>query len=124
MRVLSVAPPCCERATKPSANLSHRSKDTTLLRFRALGPAAVELTGLTGLDRTLRACVGTGGVRLAAIITGADGLTLNFEGPACRLERTPATTIRVGGRLVGIGCDLLHGDVIEVVATGLRLEVP
>jgi hypothetical protein len=32
--------------------------------------------------------------------------------------------VRVAGRLVGTGCDLLHGDVIEVVTAGLRLEVP
>jgi hypothetical protein len=93
------------------------------LRFRAVTPAVVELTGLSGLDRALRAYVGSGPLPLAALVSGAEGLTLHFDGPACRLERIPSTSLRVGGRLVGAGCDLLHGDVIEVVASGLRLEV-
>jgi hypothetical protein len=94
------------------------------LRFRELGPALVELTGLSGLDRTMRAYVGSSPLPLSALMGGAEGLTLSFDGPACRLQRSPATTLRVGGRLVGSGVDLLHGDVIEVVGSGLRLEVP
>jgi hypothetical protein len=94
------------------------------LRFRAVLPGTVELTGLTGLDRVLRALVSGGPLPLSAAVSGAEGLSLHFDGPACRLQRTPATSVRVAGRLVGIGCDLLHGDVIEVVPTGLRLEVP
>jgi hypothetical protein len=96
----------------------------TQLRFRAVGPGTVELVGLSGLDRVLRALVGSGPLPLSAAFTGAEGLSLRFDGPACRLERTPATSVRVAGRLVGTGCDLLHGDVIEVVNAGLRLEVP
>jgi len=94
------------------------------LRFRTVVPGTVELTGLTGLDRVLRALVSGGPVPLWAAASGAEGLSLRFDGPACRLERSPATSVRVAGRLVGTGCDLLHGDVIEVVSTGLRLEVP
>ena len=96
----------------------------TQLRLRVVAPATVELTGLTGLDRTLRAFVSGGPLPLAAVVSGAEGLSLRFDGPTCRLERVPAASVRVGGRLVGIGCDLLHGDVIDVVASGLRLEVP
>jgi hypothetical protein len=94
------------------------------LHFRALGATLVELHGVAGLDRTLRAFVAAGPLPLVAVVAGAEGLALNFDGPACRLERTMSTSLRVGGRLVGAGCDLLHGDVIEVVDTGLRLEVP
>jgi hypothetical protein len=93
------------------------------LHFRIVRPGTVELTGLHGLDRVLRALVSTGPLPLAAVVAGAEGLALRFDGPVCRLERTPATSLRVAGRLIGAGCDLLHGDVIDVVATGLRLEV-
>ena len=95
----------------------------TRLRFRVAAPGTVELTGLTGLDRVLRAFVSGGPLPLALAVAGAEGLSLRFDGPACRLERTPTTSVRVGGRLVGAGCDLLHGDVIEVKSSGLRLEV-
>jgi hypothetical protein len=94
------------------------------LAFRSLAPHLVEVRGMTGLDRALLALVAGGQLPLAAAVAGAEGLSLRFDGPACRLERTPGVALRVGGRLVGPGCDLLHGDVIEVAATGLRLEVP
>jgi hypothetical protein len=94
------------------------------LHFRALDPGTVALTGLAGLDRTLRAFVSAGPLALGAAVTGAEGLALRFDGRICRLERAAATPVRVAGRLVGGGCDLLHGDVIEVVGSGLRLEVP
>jgi hypothetical protein len=96
----------------------------SLIRFRAVTASTIELTGMTGLDRTVRAFVSSAALPLATAVTGAEGLALRFDGPACRLERTATTSVRVGGRLVGAGCDLLHGDVIEVVAKGLRLEVP
>jgi hypothetical protein len=94
------------------------------LRFRTVVAGTIELTGLTGLDRVLRAVVSAGPLPLWAAVSGAEGLSLRFDGPCCRLERSPATSVRVAGRLVGTGCDLLHGDVIEVVTAGLRLEVP
>jgi hypothetical protein len=94
------------------------------LRFQVVGPATVALTGLTGLDRTLRAYVGSGPVQLGPAIAGAEGLALRFDGGTCRLERPLSLPVRVAGRLVGAGCDLLHGDVIEVLPSGLRLEVP
>jgi hypothetical protein len=94
------------------------------LRFQLLAPGLVALTGLSGLDRALRAFVGSGSVALELVVSGAAGLSLRFEGTVCRLERAITTPVRVAGRLVGTGCDLLHGDVIEVVTTGLRLEVP
>jgi tetratricopeptide (TPR) repeat protein len=93
------------------------------LRFRVVGPALLELVGVTGIDRSLRAIVGAGAVPLALAVPGAEGVTLRLGGPVCRLERTPATTVRVDGRLIGAACDLLVGDVIEVPATGVRLEV-
>jgi hypothetical protein len=96
----------------------------SLLRFRLVSAGTVELTGMTGLDRTLRAFVGSGTVALSAAFSGAEGLTMRFDGDACRLERESRITVRVAGRLVGIGCDLLHGDLVEVVSSGLRLEVP
>jgi hypothetical protein len=38
--------------------------------------------------------------------------------------RDPEISVRVDGQFIGPGCDLAHGDVIEVVAPRpLRLEV-
>jgi hypothetical protein len=94
-----------------------------LLAFRLIESDLVALSGLSGLDRSLRAFVGSGPVPLEVAFTGTAGLSLRFDGPACRLERTSNVPLRVAGRLVGTGCDLLHGDVIEV-GGGVRLEVP
>jgi hypothetical protein len=95
----------------------------TRLRFRAVGAAAVELTGLSGLDRSLRAVVGVGALPLATVLPAALGVALRLDGAGGRLERAPETVVRVDGRLIGAGCDLLTGDVIELPAAGLRLEV-
>jgi hypothetical protein len=94
------------------------------LRFQRVHPSTVALEGLTGLDRTLRAFVSREALPLGVAVRGAEGLSLRFDGTVCRLERPMSMPVRVGGRLVGAGCDLLHGDVIEVLASGLRLEVP
>jgi hypothetical protein len=52
----------------------------------------------------------------------ARGLALRLDGPVCRLVRAAEIPARVDGRLIGAGCDLLHGDVIDG-PPGLRLEV-
>jgi hypothetical protein len=83
----------------------------------------VELRGMTGLDRSLRALVGSRPVPLDAAVPGWGGVALRLDGPEPRLERTLQVAVRVDGRLIGPGCDLLAGDVIELVASGLRLEV-
>jgi hypothetical protein len=93
------------------------------LRFRVMAPALLELSGLTGIDRVLRALVGAGSLPVGLAVPGAAGLSLRLDGPTCRLERAPDTVVRVDGRLIGAGCDLLVGDVIELPAAGLRLEV-
>jgi len=92
------------------------------LRFRVI-PGALELSGAGGMDRGLRAFVGPNPVALGLALPGAQGLALRFADDVCRLERTPGVAVRVDGGYIGGGCDLLHGDVIEVVAAGLRLEV-
>jgi Inner membrane component of T3SS, cytoplasmic domain len=84
----------------------------------------VVLRGLTGLDRQLVGLLGTGPLPLVPVIPHADGLSLEFTGGGPRLLRRADLPVRVGGHFVGAGCDLLHGDVIEVTgATPLRLEV-
>jgi hypothetical protein len=93
------------------------------VRFRTVGSALLELVGVTGIDRGLRALVGAGPLPVAAAIPAAGGLALRLDGPFCRLERAVEVVARVDGRLIGAGCDLLAGDVIEVPATGVRLEV-
>jgi hypothetical protein len=93
------------------------------VRFRVLGPALLELQGATGIDRSLRAVVGTGALPLSLVAPAAEGVSLRPGGPVCRLERALGTTVRLDGHLVGAGCDLLDGDVIELPQVGLRMEV-
>jgi FHA domain len=93
------------------------------LRFRVGSPSVLELAGVTGVDRALRAVVGSSPLPLAMAASAAQGVTLRLDGPVCRLERNPEIAVRVDGRLVGPGCDLLSGDLIELPAAGARLEV-
>ena len=94
----------------------------TTLRFTA-GERTVLLEGSGGLDRSLRALVGTDAVPLEPLFPEAAGLSLQWNSGA-RLVRDPEISVRVDGQFIGPGCDLAHGDVIEVVAPRpLRLEV-
>jgi hypothetical protein len=102
---------------------------TTALAFRpmpGLGDAAndaliVEVT--RGLDRGARALVGTAPVPLGPGLPGADGLSIQILHDVLRLERPPELAVRVDGQFIGPACDLLHGDVIEIPARGVRFEV-
>jgi hypothetical protein len=98
---------------------------TTLLRFEVSTDArAVVLRGASGLDRDLVAVVGLDPLELGTVLPAAGGLTLELAAGAPRLARGAAPPVRVDGHLVGTGCDLLHGDVIEVLgAPPLVLEV-
>ena len=83
----------------------------------------VLLEGSGGLDRSLRALVGAETVSLAPLFPGADGLAFTFTDGA-RLIRDPNVAVRVDGHFIGPGCDLVHGDVIEIAGpTPMRLEV-
>jgi hypothetical protein len=95
---------------------------STALRFTA-GERSVLLEGSSGLDRSLRALVGAETVSLAPLFAGAAGLSLQWSSGA-RLVRAPEVSVRVDGQFIGPGCDLAHGDVIEIVGPQpLRLEV-
>jgi len=96
----------------------------TTLRFTITADErAVLLEGTGGLDRSLRALVGAVVVPLAPLFPAAAGLSLTFTGGA-RLVRIPEISVRVAGSFIGPGCDLVHGDVIEIEGrTPLRLEV-
>jgi hypothetical protein len=94
----------------------------TTLRFTA-GERDVLLEGSGGLDRSLRALVGAETVSLASLFPGAEGLAFTFADGA-RLLRDPHVMVRVDGHFIGPGCDLVHGDVIEISGPPpLRLEV-
>jgi hypothetical protein len=94
----------------------------TTLRFTA-SARDVLLEGSSGLDRAMRALVGADTVSLGALFPGADGLSLSFAGGA-RLLRSADVAVRVDGHFIGPGCDLVHGDVIEVAGPSpVRLEV-
>jgi hypothetical protein len=77
--------------------------------------AHVILRGAAGLDRELLALVGPPPLDLGAIFPGARGLALVPGGDGLRLVRPDALVVRVAGHLVGAGCDLLLGDVIELI---------
>jgi hypothetical protein len=98
---------------------------TASLRFAAPAGAPVVLRGAVGLDRELFALVGPAPLDLGAAFPGARGLALVPAGDGLRLARAPdAPAVRVGGHLVGAGCDLLSGDVIEIRSEpALVLEV-
>ena len=94
----------------------------TTLRFTA-GARDVLIEGSGGLDRALRALVGAEAVSLGPLFPGAAGVSFTFTEGA-RLIRDPNVTVRVDGHFIGPGCDLVHGDVIEVHGpTPVRLEV-
>ena len=95
---------------------------TTVLRFQTT-PTTLTLDGASGLDQGLRALVGVGPLSLALLFPAADGLALQIEHDLVRLARRADLAVRVEGQFIGPGCDLLHGDVIEVPSSGLRLEV-
>jgi len=99
---------------------------TTALLYSAQDGGRVVLRGVSGLDRDLVALVGPDPLDLSTIleVPGARGLGLELAGGGARLVRRPEIPVRVDGHFVGPGCDLLHGDVIEVLgATPLTLEV-
>jgi hypothetical protein len=82
------------------------------------------IEGRGGLDRALRALIGVEAVPLAPLFPGTDGLSLGFAGGGPRLMRRPDISVRVDGQYIGAGCDLLHGDVLEIgAAASMRLEV-
>jgi hypothetical protein len=80
--------------------------------------------GATGLDRTLRALIGLEPVDLGELFPEAQGLSLGVSGGGPRLIRRTDVAVRVDGHFIGPGCDLLHGDTIEVGGGApIRLEV-
>ncbi len=91
------------------------------LRFRTIEGPRIELVGTEGLDRGLRAVVGTETIPIAEDGVLPRGLSLRLSDAACRLEWDPSVSVHLEDRLIGRGCDLLHGDVIEVA--GARLEI-
>jgi hypothetical protein len=79
----------------------------------------VELTSNGGLDRGLRAFLGTGALSLAAAFPALGALHVLPEERTARIAAT--VPVRLAGQLVGPSFELLHGDVIE--AAGQRLEI-
>jgi hypothetical protein len=98
---------------------------STSFRFQATPDGrTVVLRGLSGLDRELVVLAGHDPIDLALAIPGARGLALELAAGGARLVRRPDRPVRVGGHLVGPGCDLLHGDLVEVLGDApLALEV-
>jgi hypothetical protein len=78
----------------------------------------VVLRGEQGLDRGLWAVAGAGPVAIGDLVAAGPPalLAIDFSSGVARLLRATALVVRVDGHLVGPGCDLLHGDVIEAEA--------
>ena len=89
------------------------------LDFATREPALLELTSVVGLERGLRAFVGSDALPLAAAFPALGALNVFPEERTARV--TCAEPARLAGQLVGPSFELLHGDVIE--AAGQRLEV-
>jgi hypothetical protein len=93
-----------------------------VLRFAATA-ASVSFEGASGLDRGLRALVGAAPLSLGPLFPTAGGLTIEIAHDIVRLTRGGDLAVRVDGHFIGRGCDLLHGDIIEIPSADLRLEV-
>jgi hypothetical protein len=93
-----------------------------LLHYRGLGPGLVELRVTRGLDRDFWALVGAGRVELASASAELGALAIAFGEGGPRLLRPLELAVRVAGHLVGLACDLAHGDALELPG-GARLEV-
>ncbi|HTA20561.1 MAG TPA: FHA domain-containing protein [Polyangia bacterium] len=97
---------------------------TTPLRFSAQAGGHLVLRGVAGLDRDLLALVGADPLALSIVVPGADGVALELAAGAPRLLRRADVVVRVDGHFVGGGCDLLAGDVVEILgAAPVTLEV-
>ena len=98
---------------------------STALRY-VVGPG-VTIEGTGGFDAALRAYADRDPVPLAPILPQAEGLSIALDAGAPRLVRRSDIAVRVDGHLIGPGCDLLHGDVVEIVRIGdpqpVRLEI-
>jgi hypothetical protein len=91
---------------------------TTSLRFEAATDGrSIVLRGTAGLDRELVVVVGHDPLDLGRVLPGAEGLGIELGGGARLVRRTEAR-VRVDGQLVGDGCDLVRGDVVEVLGGG------
>ena len=95
---------------------------TTVLKFQAAA-GLVAFEGASGLDRGLRALVGAAPLPIEALLPGTLGLTIEVAQDLVRLHRRAGLAVRVDGHLIGPFCDLLHGDVVELVGSGARFEV-
>jgi hypothetical protein len=80
--------------------------------------ARVVLRGEQGLDRGLWAVAGPGPVVIGDLIAAgaAAQVAIDFASGVARLQRPTGLSMRVDGHLIGPGCDLLRGDVIEAEA--------
>jgi hypothetical protein len=97
---------------------------STVLAFQVQPGAKLLVRGRAGLDRQVEALIGVEPLPLGALLPEAEGLWLEFGGGVARLGRRADLAVRVDGQFVGAGCDLLHGDVVEIGGPPpLRLEV-
>ena len=95
---------------------------TTVLKFQA-APGLVVFEAAGGLDRGLQALAGAAPLPIEALLPGTEGLTIEAGGNLVRLHRRIDVAVRIDRHLIGPDCDLLHGDVVEVVGSGARFEV-
>ena len=92
------------------------------LTFTTVQQNRVELHGETGLDRGLWALVGEDPVDISPMLALDTPLFVEFSTGFARLLRPGSLAVSVAGKLIGLACDLLHGDVVEV-AGGPAWEV-
>jgi hypothetical protein len=88
------------------------------LTFQIRGVDLIELACLDGLDRGLRVWLGPGPLPLVAAVVGGESLHIIPGERSARMVL--ASPVRLNGKLVGQGFDIIRGDVIE--AGALRLE--
>jgi len=81
--------------------------DSCRLSVRVHGAEVLELGGLNGWDRGLRAWLGPGALPLP----GAESLSVVPLDRAARINVT--SPVRLNGKLVGTGFEVVQGDIIE-----------
>jgi hypothetical protein len=87
---------------------------TCALGVRLIGAGCVELRGLSGLDRGLRAVVGSGPIALGAFLPGAEGISVELAATGAHLRHGAGSTVRLDGHRAAREVDLLHGDVLDI----------
>jgi hypothetical protein len=84
----------------------------------ASSATALKLQGIAGVDRGMLAFVVHNHFELHWVIPSVFGVRIQVFGGLLRLQRLASQPVRVAGQYVGLECDLMVGDLIEISSEG------